>query len=35
MVIPATAQIKRVLQSRHRAESVYNVAESDRGACHG
>jgi putative ABC transport system permease protein len=26
MVIPATAQIKRVLQSRHRAESVYNVA---------
>jgi putative ABC transport system permease protein len=26
MVIPATAQIRRVLQSRHRAESVYNVA---------
>jgi len=26
MVIPATAQIKRVLQSRHRAESVYDVA---------
>jgi putative ABC transport system permease protein len=26
MVIPATAQIKRVLQSRHRPESVYNVA---------
>ncbi|MGA8764138.1 MAG: ABC transporter permease, partial [Candidatus Sulfotelmatobacter sp.] len=26
MVIPATAQIKRVLQSRHRSESVYNVA---------
>src|ERR1700683_583477 len=25
MVVPATAQIKRVLQSRHRAESVYNV----------
>jgi len=25
MVIPATAQIKRVLQSRHRAESVYEV----------
>jgi putative ABC transport system permease protein len=25
MVIPATAQILRVLQSRHRAESVYNV----------
>jgi putative ABC transport system permease protein len=25
MVLPATAQIKRVLQSRHRAESVYNV----------
>ena len=25
MVIPATAQIQRVLQSRHRAESVYNV----------
>ena len=25
MVIPATSQIKRVLQSRHRAESVYNV----------
>ena len=25
MVIPATAQIRRVLQSRHRAESVYNV----------
>ncbi|HEY6338692.1 MAG TPA: ABC transporter permease [Candidatus Sulfotelmatobacter sp.] len=24
-VIPATAQIKRVLRSRHRAESVYNV----------
>src|SRR5208282_5723140 len=24
-VIPATAAIKRVLQSRHRAESVYNV----------
>ena len=24
-VIPATAQIKRVLQSRHRPESVYNV----------
>ncbi|HET7206460.1 MAG TPA: ABC transporter permease [Terriglobales bacterium] len=24
-VIPATAEIKRVLQSRHRAESVYNV----------
>ncbi len=26
MVIPATAQIKRVLQSRHRPESVYDVA---------
>ena len=26
MVIPATAQIKRVLQSRHRAESVYDVS---------
>jgi putative ABC transport system permease protein len=26
MVIAATAQIKRVLQSRHRAESVYNVS---------
>jgi putative ABC transport system permease protein len=26
MVVPATAQIKRLLQSRHRAESVYNVA---------
>jgi putative ABC transport system permease protein len=26
MVIEATAQIKRVLQSRHRAESVYDVA---------
>jgi putative ABC transport system permease protein len=26
MVIPATAQIKRVLQSRHRAESEYDVA---------
>jgi len=25
MVVPATPQIKRVLQSRHRAESVYNV----------
>jgi len=25
MVVPATTQIKRVLQSRHRAESVYNV----------
>src|SRR5580700_7180618 len=25
MVVPATSQIKRVLQSRHRAESVYNV----------
>jgi putative ABC transport system permease protein len=25
MVIAATAQIKRVIQSRHRAESVYNV----------
>ena len=25
MVIPATAQIKRVIQSRHRPESVYNV----------
>jgi putative ABC transport system permease protein len=25
MVVPATAQIKRVLQSRHRTESVYNV----------
>jgi putative ABC transport system permease protein len=25
MVIPATAQIKRVLQSRHRSESVYDV----------
>jgi putative ABC transport system permease protein len=25
MVVPATVQIKRVLQSRHRAESVYNV----------
>src|SRR5580658_6120450 len=25
MVLPATAQIKRVLQSRHRTESVYNV----------
>jgi putative ABC transport system permease protein len=25
MVLPATSQIKRVLQSRHRAESVYNV----------
>jgi putative ABC transport system permease protein len=25
MVITATAQIKRVIQSRHRAESVYNV----------
>ncbi len=26
MVLPATAQIKRVLQSRHRGESVYNVS---------
>jgi putative ABC transport system permease protein len=26
MVIEATAQIKRVLQSRHRSESVYDVA---------
>jgi len=26
MVIPATVQIKRVLQSRHRSESVYDVA---------
>jgi len=26
MVIPATAQIKRILQSRHRSESVYDVA---------
>jgi putative ABC transport system permease protein len=26
MVLPATAQIKRVLQSRHRAESVYDVS---------
>jgi putative ABC transport system permease protein len=26
MVIPATAQIKRVLQSRHRPESVYDVS---------
>ncbi|MGO8795732.1 MAG: ABC transporter permease [Candidatus Sulfotelmatobacter sp.] len=26
MVIPATAQIRRVIQSRHRPESVYNVA---------
>jgi putative ABC transport system permease protein len=26
MVIPATAQIKRVLDSRHRAESVYDVS---------
>ena len=26
MVIPATAQIKRVLQSRHRSESVYDVS---------
>ncbi|MFY9742087.1 MAG: ABC transporter permease [Candidatus Sulfotelmatobacter sp.] len=26
MVIPATAQIKRVLYSRHRAESVYDVS---------
>ncbi|HEY6765520.1 MAG TPA: ABC transporter permease [Candidatus Sulfotelmatobacter sp.] len=26
MVIPASAQIKRVLQSRHRTESVYNVS---------
>ncbi len=25
MVVPATAQIKRVIQSRHRPESVYNV----------
>jgi putative ABC transport system permease protein len=25
MVLPATAQIKRVLHARHRAESVYNV----------
>jgi putative ABC transport system permease protein len=25
MVVPATAQIKRVIQSRHRSESVYNV----------
>src|SRR3954453_12051747 len=25
MVIPATAQIKRVIQARHRPESVYNV----------
>jgi putative ABC transport system permease protein len=25
MVIPATAQIRRVIQSRHRPESVYNV----------
>jgi putative ABC transport system permease protein len=25
MVAPATAQIKRVIQSRHRPESVYNV----------
>jgi putative ABC transport system permease protein len=25
MVVPGTAQIKRVLQSRHRAESVYDV----------
>jgi putative ABC transport system permease protein len=27
MVRPATVQIKRVLQSRHRAESVYNVQD--------
>ncbi len=26
MVVPATAQIRRVIQSRHRSESVYNVA---------
>ncbi|MFZ0770503.1 MAG: ABC transporter permease [Candidatus Sulfotelmatobacter sp.] len=26
LVIPATAQIKRVLQSRHRSESVYDVS---------
>ena len=26
MVIPATAQIKRILQSRHRSESAYNVS---------
>ena len=26
MVVPATAQIRRVIQSRHRPESVYNVA---------
>ena len=25
IVVPATAQIKRVIQSRHRSESVYNV----------
>ena len=25
MVVPATAQIKRIIQSRHRPESVYNV----------
>lgn len=25
MVVPATAQIKRILQSRHRPESVYSV----------
>lgn len=25
MVVPATAQIKRILQSRHRPESIYNV----------
>ena len=28
MVAPATDQIRRVIQSRHRAESVYNVHES-------
>jgi putative ABC transport system permease protein len=26
MVVPATEEIKRVIQSRHRAESVYNVS---------
>ena len=34
MVIAATAQIKRVIQSRHRAESVYNVQNLRGGAGH-
>jgi len=35
MVIAATAQIKRVLQSRHRSESVYDVANLTAAAFHG